>query len=47
MDFRAMLKRRQYSKWDKDESDPNWGDLKHAEEDAFTLKKKEKVSHSG
>lgn len=33
MDFRAMLKHRQYAKWKKDQDDPNWGNLKAVEEE--------------
>jgi hypothetical protein len=45
MDFRAMLKKKNYGKWDNDDQDPDWGDLKHVEEEAMpVLKKVEKVS---
>lgn len=43
MDFRAMLKKRRYQKWDKDEKDPDWGDLKETEKPLPALKKVEKV----
>lgn len=43
MDFRAMLKKRRYQKWDKDEQDPNWGDLKETEKPLPALKKVERV----
>ncbi|GLJ59515.1 hypothetical protein SUGI_1512200, partial [Cryptomeria japonica] len=33
MDFRAMLKHRQYAKWKRDQDDPNWGNLKAVEEE--------------
>ncbi len=45
MDFRTMLKKKQYAKWATDEDDPDWGALKHLEEEEqFKLKKVEKVS---
>ena len=44
MDFRAMLKKKKYAKWAQDEQDPDWGDLKHVEEEVKpVLKKVEKV----
>lgn len=43
MDFRALLKKRKYAKWDKDKGDPDWGDLKEVEKPMPTLKKVEKV----
>lgn len=43
MDFRAMLKKRRYQKWDKEEQDPNWGDLKETEKPLPALKKVERV----
>lgn len=43
MDFRAMLKKRRYQKWDKEEEDPNWGELKQTEKPLPTLKKVERV----
>ncbi|XP_055385446.1 twitchin isoform X34 [Condylostylus longicornis] len=46
MDFRAMLKKRRYAKWDKDQNDPNWGDLKETEKPVPTLKKVEKKQES-
>lgn len=46
MDFRAMLKKRRYQKWDKDEQDPNWGDLKETEKPLPALKKVERVRTS-
>ncbi|KAG9509578.1 Twitchin [Fragariocoptes setiger] len=33
MDFRAMLKHRQYAKWKRDQDDPAWGSLKGVEEE--------------
>ena len=40
-----MLKKKQYAKWGTDEDDPDWGALKHVEEEEqFKLKKVEKVS---
>ena len=45
MDFRAMLKKRRYAKWDNDQGDPDWGDLKEVEKPQIPqLKKVEKVS---
>lgn len=44
MDFRAMLRKRKYAKWAKDEKDPDWGDLKETEKPLPALKKVEKVS---
>lgn len=46
MDFRAMLKKRKYAKWGKDEKDPDWGDLKETEKPVPALKKVEKVKLS-
>ena len=44
MDFRAMLKKRRYAKWDNDQGDPDWGDLKEVEKPQIPqLKKVEKV----
>lgn len=44
MDFRAMLKKRKYAKWGKDNQDPDWGTLKEVEEPPKPqLKKVEKV----
>lgn len=43
MDFRAMLKKRKYAKWDDGQKDPDWGDLKEVEKPMATLKKVEKV----
>ena len=44
MDFRAMLKKKKYAKWGNDEDAPEWGDLKHVdEEEQVKLKKVEKV----
>ncbi|XP_025833492.1 twitchin isoform X4 [Agrilus planipennis] len=42
MDFRAMLKKRRYAKWDKDKGDPDWGELKEVEKELPQLKKVEK-----
>lgn len=33
MDFRAMLKSKQYAKWGKDKDDPDWGNLKPTEDE--------------
>ena len=33
MDFRAMLKTKQYAKWGKDKGDPDWGNLKATEDE--------------
>lgn len=44
MDFRAMLRKRKYAKWAKDDKDPDWGDLKETEKPLPALKKVEKVS---
>ncbi|KAH8384331.1 hypothetical protein KR093_001928, partial [Drosophila rubida] len=46
MDFRAMLKKRRYQKWDKEEQDPNWGDLKETEKPLPALKKVERKVES-
>ncbi|XP_067613922.1 twitchin isoform X10 [Eurosta solidaginis] len=46
MDFRAMLKKRRYQKWDKEEEDPNWGELKQTEKPLPTLKKVERKQES-
>lgn len=43
MDFRAMLKKRKYAKWDKEKDDPDWGDLKEVEKPMPALRKVEKV----
>ncbi|XP_050067771.1 twitchin isoform X12 [Anopheles maculipalpis] len=42
MDFRAMLKKRKYAKWGKEEKDPDWGDLKEVEKPLPQLKKVER-----
>ncbi|XP_049301026.1 twitchin isoform X7 [Anopheles funestus] len=42
MDFRAMLKKRKYAKWGKEEKDPDWGDLKEVEKPKPQLKKVER-----
>ena len=45
MDFRAMLKKKKYAKWGTDEDDPDWGNLKHVEDQVDGgLKKAERVS---
>jgi len=45
MDFRAMLKKRKYAKWGKDQGDPDWGELKETpKEDKPKLKHIEKVT---
>lgn len=45
MDFRAMLKKKKYAKWKKDNEDPDWGDLKETEkEQKPQLRKVERVS---
>lgn len=47
MDFRAMLKKRKYAKWGKDNQDPDWGTLKEVEEPPKPqLKKVEKVRNT-
>ncbi|GLH11535.1 Putative titin length, partial [Gryllus bimaculatus] len=46
MDFRAMLKKRKYAKWDKDKEDPDWGDLKETEKQVPQLKKVERKQES-
>ena len=47
MDFRAMLKKRRYAKWDNEQGDPDWGDLKEVEKPQIPqLKKVEKVSRT-
>lgn len=33
MDFRAMLKRKKYAKEEAEEEKPDWGTLKHVEEE--------------
>uniref|UniRef100_A0A0P4WTV2 Immunoglobulin I-set domain-containing protein n=1 Tax=Scylla olivacea TaxID=85551 RepID=A0A0P4WTV2_SCYOL len=33
MDFRAMLKKKKYAKWKRDNEDPDWGELKEAEKE--------------
>ncbi len=33
MDFRAMLKSKQYAKWGKEKDDPDWGNLKATEDE--------------
>ena len=39
-----MLKKKKYAKWGNDEDAPEWGDLKHVdEEEQVKLKKVEKV----
>lgn len=43
VDFRSMLMKRKYAKWDKDKGDPDWGDLKEVEKPMPSLKKVEKV----
>lgn len=43
MDFRAMLRKRKYAKWDDGSKDPDWGDLKETEKPIPALKKVEKV----
>lgn len=44
MDFRAMLKKKKYAKWGTDEDDPDWGNLKHVEDQVDGgLKKAERV----
>ncbi len=45
MDFRTLLKKKKYAKFGADDEAPDWGDLKHVEEEEpVTLKKVEKVS---
>ena len=44
MDFRGMLKKKKYAKWDDGEEAPDWGELKKREqEEQMQLKKVEKV----
>jgi hypothetical protein len=43
MDFRAMLKKKKYAKWGNDDEGPDWGDLKHHEQEEQLLKKVERV----
>jgi len=43
MDFRAMLKQRQYAKWAKDNQDPDWGNLKPTEDERRASLKDTKV----
>lgn len=43
LDFRSMLIKRKYAKWDKDNPDPDWGDLKEVEKPMPALKKVDKV----
>ena len=33
MDFRSMLKKKKYAKWGNDDDGPDWGDLKHNEQE--------------
>lgn len=44
MDFRALLKQRQYAKWAKDKDDPDWGNLKPTEDERRASLKETKVS---
>lgn len=44
LDFRSMLIKRKYAKWDKEKDDPDWGDLKETEKPLPALKKVEKVN---
>uniref|UniRef100_A0A8D8XJU1 Twitchin n=1 Tax=Cacopsylla melanoneura TaxID=428564 RepID=A0A8D8XJU1_9HEMI len=46
MDFRAMLKKRKYAKWGKEEKDPDWGELKETEIPVPALKKVERKQDS-
>jgi hypothetical protein len=43
MDFRALLKQRQYAKWGKDDKDPDWGNLKPTEDERRASLKDTKV----
>ena len=43
MDFRAMLKTKQYAKWGKDKGDPDWGQLKPTEDERRASLKDTKV----
>lgn len=43
MDFRAMLRKRKYAKWAKEQKDPDYGNLKEVEKPMATLKKVERV----
>ncbi|KAJ8923567.1 hypothetical protein NQ315_010146 [Exocentrus adspersus] len=42
VDFRSMLMKRKYAKWDKEKDDPDWGELKETEKPLPALKKVEK-----
>ncbi|MPC14065.1 hypothetical protein E2C01_006818 [Portunus trituberculatus] len=45
MDFRAMLKKKKYAKWKRDNEDPDWGDLKETEKEIKPqLRKVERAS---
>ena len=44
MDFRSMLKKKRYGKWDDGDEEPDWGNLKAVEKEVPQLKKVEKVS---
>ena len=33
MDFRSMLKKKKYAKWGNDDQGPDWGDLKHHDQE--------------
>ena len=33
MDFRSMLKKKKYAKWGNDDDGPDWGDLKHHDQE--------------
>ena len=33
MDFRSMLKKKKYAKWGNDDGGPDWGDLKHHDQE--------------
>ncbi|RZF42380.1 hypothetical protein LSTR_LSTR004188 [Laodelphax striatellus] len=46
MDFRAMLKKRKYAKWGRDENDPNYDVLKETEKPQPALKKVERKVES-
>lgn len=46
MDFRSMLKTKQYAKWGKEKDDPDWGQLKATEDERRASLKDTKVCTS-
>ena len=44
MDFRAILKAKQYAKWDREKNDPNWGQLNATEDERRASLRDTKVS---